>query len=79
MQVTRSRKAGKAPAMNPAGSRCGRIPGELASGETLTVAKLVLAFGISDVLPELLGLAERWGKSMCTAPIATASNMPMGV
>jgi thioredoxin reductase len=40
----------------------------LASGETLTAAKLVLAFGISDVLPELPGLAERWGKSVLHCP-----------
>ncbi len=40
----------------------------LASGETLTAAKLVLAFGISDVLPELPGLPERWGKSVLHCP-----------
>jgi thioredoxin reductase len=37
-------------------------------GETLTSAKLVLAFGVSDVLPELPGLAERWGKSVLHCP-----------
>ncbi|MGK6324691.1 hypothetical protein ACMGDM_16630 [Sphingomonas sp. DT-51] len=41
---------------------------ELADGETLTAAKLVLAFGISDVLPELPGLVERWGKSVLHCP-----------
>ncbi len=40
----------------------------LASGETLTAAKLVLAFGISDVLPDVPGLAERWGKSVLHCP-----------
>ena len=40
----------------------------LACGETLTAAKLVLAFGISDLLPELPGLAERWGKSVLHCP-----------
>ena len=40
----------------------------LASGATLTAAKLVLAFGISDVLPTLRGLAERWGKSVLHCP-----------
>ncbi|MCC2976669.1 NAD(P)/FAD-dependent oxidoreductase [Sphingomonas sp. PL-96] len=40
----------------------------LADGETLTAAKLVLAFGISDVLPELPGLVERWGKSVLHCP-----------
>lgn len=37
-------------------------------GDTLTAAKLVLAFGISDLLPELPGLAERWGKSVLHCP-----------
>jgi len=37
-------------------------------GETLTAAKLVLAFGVSDVLPEVPGLAERWGKSVLHCP-----------
>lgn len=41
---------------------------KLADGETLTAAKLVLAFGISDVLPELPGLVERWGKSVLHCP-----------
>jgi len=34
----------------------------------LKAARLVLAFGISDVLPELHGLAERWGKSVLHCP-----------
>lgn len=37
-------------------------------GAALTAAKLVLAFGISDVLPELPGLTERWGKSVLHCP-----------
>lgn len=37
-------------------------------GETLTAAKLVLAFGVSDVLPEVPGLAERWGKTVLHCP-----------
>ncbi|MBD8641595.1 NAD(P)/FAD-dependent oxidoreductase [Sphingomonas sp. CFBP 13733] len=48
------------------------IPGgfevELAHGVTITAAKLVLAFGISDVLPEISGLTERWGKSALHCP-----------
>lgn len=40
----------------------------LASGETLNADRLVLAFGISDVLPDLPGLAERWGKSVLHCP-----------
>ncbi|RJF81224.1 NAD(P)/FAD-dependent oxidoreductase [Azospirillum cavernae] len=41
---------------------------KLVGGDTLTAAKLVLAFGISDVLPKLPGLAERWGKSVLHCP-----------
>lgn len=40
----------------------------LAGGETLTAAKLVLAFGISDELPNVPGMAERWGKSVLHCP-----------
>jgi len=40
----------------------------LADGQRLSAAKLVLAFGVSDVLPELPGLAERWGKSVLHCP-----------
>lgn len=40
----------------------------LSSGEVLQGDKLILAFGISDVLPEMVGLAERWGKSVIHCP-----------
>lgn len=40
----------------------------LATGEVLESARLVLAFGISDDLPEVPGLAERWGKSVLHCP-----------
>jgi thioredoxin reductase len=40
----------------------------LAAGETLTAAKLVLAFGVSDELPDLPGIAERWGKTVLHCP-----------
>jgi thioredoxin reductase len=40
----------------------------LASGEALDAARLVLAYGITDVLPEIPGLAERWGKSVLHCP-----------
>ncbi len=35
---------------------------------TLTARKLVLAYGVSDVLPEIPGLAERWGKTVVHCP-----------
>jgi thioredoxin reductase len=40
----------------------------LAGGEVLEAARLVLAFGISDELPAIPGLAERWGKSVLHCP-----------
>jgi thioredoxin reductase len=41
---------------------------ELASGDALEAARLVLAFGISDELPKIPGLAERWGKTVLHCP-----------
>ena len=40
----------------------------LATGEVLTGRRLVLAFGISDELPAIPGLAERWGRSVIHCP-----------
>lgn len=40
----------------------------LANDDVLTATKLVLAFGISDTLPDVPGLAERWGKSVLHCP-----------
>jgi thioredoxin reductase len=40
----------------------------LATGETFESARLVLAFGISDELPGIPGLAERWGTSVLHCP-----------
>jgi thioredoxin reductase len=40
----------------------------LANSETVSGAKLLLAYGISDVLPDLPGLAERWGQSVIHCP-----------
>lgn len=40
----------------------------LGSGEVLSAGKLILAFGINDVLPDIPGLAERWGKSVIHCP-----------
>jgi thioredoxin reductase len=41
---------------------------KLATGEVLQSTRLVLAFGISDELPVIPGLAERWGKSVLHCP-----------
>lgn len=40
----------------------------LANGETVIGATLLMAFGVSDMLPELPGLAERWGQSVINCP-----------
>ena len=40
----------------------------LATGDVLESAKLVLAFGVSDELPAIPGLAERWGTSVLHCP-----------
>lgn len=37
-------------------------------GTALAARKLVLAFGVNDVLPSLPGLDERWGKSVLHCP-----------
>ena len=41
---------------------------KLATGEVMESARLVLAFGISDDLPAIPGLVERWGKSVLHCP-----------
>lgn len=40
----------------------------LADGGTVAAAKLVLGFGISDVLPNVPGLVERWGRTVLHCP-----------
>lgn len=46
----------------------GRFRVTLDTGEELSAARLVLAFGIVDILPEVPGLAERWGKTVLHCP-----------
>jgi thioredoxin reductase len=40
----------------------------LESGEAYSAARLILAHGITDGLPEIPGLAERWGRSVLHCP-----------
>lgn len=40
----------------------------IGNGDTIRAAKLVLAFGIADVLPDIPGLAERWGRTVLHCP-----------
>lgn len=46
----------------------GGFPVTLSGGSTVTGRTLLLAFGISDTLPGLPGLAERWGRSVLPCP-----------
>jgi thioredoxin reductase len=40
----------------------------LANGDAVSGTNLILAYGISDILPELPGLGERWGQSVLHCP-----------
>ncbi|MEV8338609.1 NAD(P)/FAD-dependent oxidoreductase [Leucobacter sp. NPDC077196] len=68
----------------------GSVSVELESGEVLTTRALVAATGVTDVLPEIAGLAERWGRSVLHCPychgwevrgtrIAVVTTSPMGL
>ena len=41
---------------------------QLADGSALSASKLVLAYGLTDILPDLPGLTERWGKTALHCP-----------
>lgn len=45
---------------------------ELASGLTVQARRIVLALGVVDALPDLPGLAERWGSSVVHCPYCDA-------
>jgi thioredoxin reductase len=45
-----------------------RFSVELASSDTVTASRLVLAHGVQDVLPGIPGIAERWGVSVLHCP-----------
>ena len=46
----------------------GQFAVALDTGEALSAMKLVLAFGIIDILPDVPGLATRWGKTVLHCP-----------
>lgn len=55
---------------------------ELAGGGTVEARRLILASGVADTLPELPGLAERWGKSVLHCPYCHGYELnrgPLGV
>ena len=41
---------------------------DLASKETLSSSRIILAYGVQDVLPDIPGVAERWGVSVLHCP-----------
>ena len=54
----------------------------LATGDAVEGAKLVLAFGVVDTLPDIPGLAERWGQSVLHCPYCHGyefGGQPLGV
>lgn len=51
-------------------------------GETFEAKRLVIATGVRDILPEIPGLAERWGKSVLHCPYCHGYEVaggPLGV
>ncbi len=50
----------------------------LADGSTLQARRLILATGQRDILPELPGLAERWGKSVLHCPYCHGYELNQG-
>jgi len=55
---------------------------QLDSGDRLQAERLVLAFGLSDALPDLPGLAQRWGRSVLHCPYCHGFELggrPLGV
>lgn len=55
---------------------------DIASGETLSAHRLILATGVRDELPDVEGLKERWGKSVFHCPYCHGYELgggPVGV
>jgi thioredoxin reductase len=55
---------------------------ETEDGESLEARRIVLAIGVSDELPEIPGLAERWGRSVFHCPYCHGYELgdgPIGV
>ena len=54
----------------------------LADGETLRAARVVLATGVRDELPDIDGLQQRWGKTVMHCPYChgyEVADQPLGV
>ena len=46
----------------------GAVSVELETGEVIETRALIVATGVTDVLPEIAGLSERWGQSVLHCP-----------
>jgi thioredoxin reductase len=53
---------------NAVSGTVGKFEVQLDNGRTVTARRLLLATGIEDILPEIPGLAERWGRSVLHCP-----------
>jgi thioredoxin reductase len=54
----------------------------LASGRTLTARRILIATGVSDELPDVVGVRERWGKDLLHCPYChgwEVRDEPLGV
>ena len=55
---------------------------EMGDGHIVQARRLVLATGVSDILPEINGLAERWGRTVLHCPFCHGyefRDRPLGV
>ncbi|WP_102795615.1 NAD(P)/FAD-dependent oxidoreductase [Bowmanella denitrificans] len=55
---------------------------ETANGQHMAAAKVILATGVKDELPDIPGLPERWGKTVIHCPYCHGyenKNVPLGV
>ncbi|WP_279482208.1 NAD(P)/FAD-dependent oxidoreductase [Aureimonas sp. SK2] len=62
--------------------RDGEFRVSLAAGDEVAARRLVLAYGVRDTLPDLPGLAERWGVSVLHCPYCHGYELgqrPLGV
>ena len=50
----------------------------LENGQTLAAARLILACGVTDILPDIPGLRERWGKTVVHCPYCHGYEIPPG-
>lgn len=63
-------------------SRCdggkGAFTVAIEDGSTLAAARLVLAYGVTDTLPDIPGLRERWGRTVMHCPYCHGYELGLG-